>query len=713
LPAPGLTRRILSVAALVAGSVAIALGAVGSTVSHAVFDSGAFAGRAAASLEDARVADLVADRITTTIIDQSPDLTAIRPLILVTVRGLVVLEPMRALVRTAARSAHNAFFAEGTHRIVLAVPDVGILVQSAFQRMSPEVAEKIPTGLEAAVVSWEHGPVSAAIVDISRFKANLVFAVAVLLGLGVMLVGAGVLLDPERQRGLVTASMGLLGGGLALLLLLWLGGSLMSGIVEEPIAQAAIRGLWDVFLANLWAWGMFLAGLGLITGAAGLSFLSGFRPIELARTAVHRAGTLTDTRRGRAVAAAALVIVGALAVWQPVLLVRAAIIVSGLAAALVGMQELFRLALETTVPVPVTVAPEASTVRRTVLLVPAVVMLLVAGGGMWLLHRNPGVVPLASAIPACNGHPALCRRTIDEVVFPGAHNAMSNAGIADWMFPHHQRDIPSQLRDGVRALLIDVHYGFPGASRIKTDLSAHKTMEVLEQAVGPEGVAAAERIRETLVGVDEGRRGLYLCHGFCELGAYELTPTLGQIRRYLVQHPSEILILVVEDYVTPEELEQAFEESGLADYVYRGQLGPPWPTLGALVAARSNVIVFLETGTPGVPWLRPAFSSIQETPYTFHEAAEFTCRANRGGTDGTLFQINHWIETTPTPRPSNAEVVNAREALMDRAEQCRRERGMLPNIIAVDFYRSGDVFLVARELNGLPVPEPDAESTNP
>ena len=131
---PKRMRRILSVVSLLFGAVAIALGAIGSTVSHAVFDADAFSARAASSLDDSRVADLLADRITTTIIEQSPDLTAIRPLILVTVRGLVALEPMRALVRTAARSAHQAFFAEGTKRIALAVPDVGILVQSAFQR---------------------------------------------------------------------------------------------------------------------------------------------------------------------------------------------------------------------------------------------------------------------------------------------------------------------------------------------------------------------------------------------------------------------------------------------------------------------------------------------------------------------------------------------------------------------------------------------------
>jgi hypothetical protein len=45
--------------------------------------------------------------------------------------------------------------------------------------------------------------------------------------------------------------------------------------------------------------------------------------------------------------------------------------------------------------------------------------------------------------------------------------------------------------------------------------------------------------------------------------------------------------------------------------------------------------------------------------------------------------------------------VNAREFLLDRARKCQAERGKLPNILAVDFAMTGDVFGAAAELNGL------------
>jgi len=45
--------------------------------------------------------------------------------------------------------------------------------------------------------------------------------------------------------------------------------------------------------------------------------------------------------------------------------------------------------------------------------------------------------------------------------------------------------------------------------------------------------------------------------------------------------------------------------------------------------------------------------------------------------------------------------VNAYDFLLHRAEACAHERSHLPNIVAVDFYRTGDLFAVVKHLNGL------------
>jgi hypothetical protein len=100
-----------------------------------------------------------------------------------------------------------------------------------------------------------------------------------------------------------------------------------------------------------------------------------------------------------------------------------------------------------------------------------------------------------------------------------------------------------------------------------------------------------------------------------------------------------------------------------------------------------------------VPWIRPAFELMQETPYHFTQPRDLSCRPNRGGTSGPLFLMTNWIDTTPAPKPSNAKIVNGYDALPARAKQCRAERGKRPTLIAVDFYRTGDLFRVARTLN--------------
>jgi hypothetical protein len=375
-------------------------------------------------------------------------------------------------------------------------------------------------------------------------------------------------------------------------------------------------------------------------------------------------------------------------------------VIGGMLLIFAALRELFRLLLEN---VPEHSGSTQTHVGRRWPLRAAAGFVVTAGLiALLLVWWRPTGGPEAPAdIVACNGASELCDRRIDQVSFPAAHNAMSNAEIPGWMFPHHSVAFPGQLQNGVRALLIDIHYGFPGAARIKTDLEGEgATREKLVGAVGEEGFEAAQRIRDRLVGVDEGRRGLYFCHGFCELGAYPVVPALQGIRDWLLANPGEVLLIVIEDYVTPEEIAKAFEESGLMEFVYTGPI-TPWPTLRSMILSGGRVLMFTESGKPGVDWLHPAFESFQETPYTFHTPEEFSCKPNRGGTSGTLFQVNHWIETTPAPRPSNAAVVNTYDVLLTRARTCQKERGVRPTYIAVDFADIGDIVKLTRTLNGL------------
>jgi hypothetical protein len=123
-----------------------------------------------------------------------------------------------------------------------------------------------------------------------------------------------------------------------------------------------------------------------------------------------------------------------------------------------------------------------------------------------------------------------------------------------------------------------------------------------------------------------------------------------------------------------------------------------------MIATDQRVVVFAEREVADVPWYHLAFEVFQETPYGFKDPSELSNRPNRGGTAGSLLLMNHWIETTPTPRPSNAEIVNAFDVLYKRADDLRKSRKKMPTLVAVDFYATGDLMRVVDALNGVAVP---------
>ena len=682
------------------GLVLLFLSAVLMDISHGLFSADDFANRVAASLGDERVSSFVAAKITDVVIDQRPDLTAIRPLLVGTADGLVGSAPFRAVARTALKSAHRAFFSRTGEDVLLSVPDVGVLVQSALGGMNPELAAKVPKRLETVVAKLPQSKLGTTLVMVRRTLNQVAWLQRGLLLLGLGLFIGGILAHPERRQGLMRAGVGLVALALLLALVIPAGRLVALLVTHDSATRGAVFGVWRAYFLPLLGFIYWFGGTGVILAAASNSLHERTDPFAGLRQ-LARLWAEPPTERGqRLLWILCVAVAGAVVLAWPSSVVTVVAVIGGLLLVFAALRELFRLLLEN-VPEHAG-SPRAASGRRWPLrtavafLVPATLVALL------FLWRRPMDAPAVSTeVVACNGAPQLCDRRIDQVSFPAAHNAMSNAEIPGWMFPHHSVAFPGQLQNGVRALLIDIHYGFPGAARIKTDLEGEgATREKLVGAVGEEGFEAAQRIRDRLVGVDEGHRGLYFCHGFCELGAYEVVPALQGIRDWLVVNPDEVLLIVIEDYVTPEEIAKAFEDSGLMEFVYTGPI-TPWPTLRSMILAGGRVLVFTESGKPGVPWLHPAFESFQETPYTFHSPEEFSCKPNRGGTSAPLFQVNHWIETTPAPRPSNAAIVNTYDMLLKRARTCEKERGLKPTYIGVDFADIGDIVKATRTLNGL------------
>ena len=186
------------------------------------------------------------------------------------------------------------------------------------------------------------------------------------------------------------------------------------------------------------------------------------------------------------------------------------------------------------------------------------------------------------------------------------------------------------------------------------------------------------------------------------MGATPLREALDDIRRFLATNPGEVLIVFIQDEAPAEDIAAAVADAGLERYAYAHPgRDAPWPTLGELVQRNERLIVMTEHADRApVPWLHRGFELTQETPFAFHSVEDLSCEPNRGPADAPLFLVNHWIEDI-SPTPEDAELLNARDVLLTRLRDCEAERGQTPNLVAVNFYRSGDLLAVIDEINGV------------
>ena len=695
-------RTFASTTMSIAGVIVIIAGLLLAYTSHTLFNPDVFADRVAASLNEPGVTALTAGRVTDAVISQRRNLTPYRPILLGATRAAVTSDAFQGIVRRAARTAHVAIVSEESSQVLLTLSDIGIVMNSALASQ-PEIAGELPEDISAVMVAAEELPSGDLALGLLRAAHKLSSWTRILLLLGLGLVLLGFLFAVNRLRALLQQGLAMIFISVALYIVVRFGGNMAALSFDDALVAGAVIGLWHTFTADFLTWVFVLSGIGLILVAAATSLLKSFRPAELALGLWAALRTRPESGGLRLLRAIVLIGIGLLLALWPLRVLTTLAFIAGVCLGFVGLGEVFDVLIGR--------APGAATARaaagrrppalREVALIGGVAAALVAGGVL-VLERSSRSASDPVTIGTCNGDAELCGRTLDRVVFAATHNSMGAADIDTWMFANQERGIVQQLEDGIRALLIDVHPAVPAGDRVKTLLDDESAARATyEEVLGKEGVDAAMRIRDRLVGADEGRQDVYLCHGFCELGALALTPVLSDIRSFLVANPNEVIIIVIQDEgVPPREIERCFVESRLIDFVYRGRAAPPWPTLQEMVTSDQRVLVMAEHESDGVAWYHDAYTVMQETPYRFHDPSEFSCEPNRGGTTGSLLLMNHWIETAPNPLPGNAEIVNTYDFLLDRARRCERERGMSPNIIAVDFYRTGDLIDVVNTLNG-------------
>jgi hypothetical protein len=704
----------------------IALAAIGAAVAlvggfllyarQEIFNPDNLAERSRAALGDERTRLAIAQPIVDGIVDSgSGELVNARPLVESIVVSALGTPPAKAAFAEAVRSIDAKLANRSPNTLFLNLTDATVIAAKALDALNPEVRKSLPkevNDVKAAILDskltvtplhWVH--------QVDVFGIVLPFAALLLLALSVVVA-------PIRRTAVQRAAIAVAVAAVVGLIVLIAGKALALARIADPLYSDAASAAWDAVLGDLAEWTIGIGLLALILAAAA-RFDDGevdpLRPLtraaELARR--HPERPVLGVLRGIGIG-----LVGLLFVVEPELSLRLLAIAAGAWLIYVAIIEILAIIA------PVVPAGESGPASRRLsplrlagaaaVIVGIVVIVLVLGGDKRSQARPPG------APEACNGYPQLCKKRIDQVTIPATHNAMSAAAEPGWFLPHQRYGIVRQLDDGIRGLLIDSHYGIPrgkGAGRelgsVVTDLAReNKTRQEVVAELGEETVQRAEDLIGRLAFGESphGDPEPYLCHVLCELGATRLDTALAKINDWLRTHPDEFLVIVIEDYVSPEETAQAFQRSGLLHYAYTPAPTEVPPRLGELIERDKRLMVLAEHDNGGgkFPWYQAAFDLIQETPYTFKTVADITgprsCRENRGDPDNPLFQINNWIEKVPRDPGLQGEI-NALDVLHERAVTCRRVRGMDPNVIAVDYYNEGDVIGVAKALNRIPAGE--------
>jgi len=561
------------------------------------------------------------------------------------------------------------------------------------------------------------------------FKANDLTSGLAAGGLvGSVVLGAGaVAAATDRRRAVLRLSVGVIVVGLLLAALVPLAQWIIGRSISDGQLSTAVQAAIGRATADLLSIGSWVAAYGVVGAAAAASMGERHQRLTPKRVG-DMVGGWVERRRassgGTVLLAAICIFAALLLTGSPDFWARAIVFIGGLWLAYFGVTELLGL-IRRVVPAS---EPRSRSRRIGLASVAVVVLVALVTAGLVLTARRSARKANAAGQPTCNGETTLCDLPLNLVLFPGTHNSMSSALYPGWLFAEHALTVEGQLDAGVRALLIDTHYGVPSASKLpgsETQLiltdRASELSDPRQERADPAAAARADQLAARAPKSAAANRGIYLCHSRCELGATRFGDTLANIKTWVDAHPDEVLLIDIEDHTDPVETANAIAASGLADRAYTLQKDKPLPTLGDMIRARKNVLIAAEVGGSGTPpWYHKDYDWLfQETQYSFDKPQDFNCTPNRGPANAPMFLVNHWLSNH---NPGIYNKVNSRAELTKRLRDCIAQRGRMPNVIAVDFSARGDLVGTVkavnaellneyRELRGIKHPPPTGPTT--
>ncbi|KAG0005490.1 hypothetical protein BGZ79_004490 [Entomortierella chlamydospora] len=283
----------------------------------------------------------------------------------------------------------------------------------------------------------------------------------------------------------------------------------------------------------------------------------------------------------------------------------------------------------------------------------------------------------------CNGYAELCTKTYDKVAYATTHNAYAFSPLGA-LATNQDYDIPTQLNDGIRALMLDAYNSTTGNA---TDIE--------------------------------------LCHTSCVLlDSGPLSKTFQQIKSFMDANPNEVITILWENAgkLTPAHFQAVYAATGLDKYSHTQASGnTTWPTLAQMISSGKRLVSFLDSGADAtVPWLMAEYDFIFETPWLILKGAAYPCTVDRPKDQRKqMYVLNHFIygelklggEAIDLPQPLLANQTNGPD-LVSHANACQTTFNQIANFIAVDYYDEGSLFQVVAKANGVTsVTKPSATNT--
>lgn len=695
----------------------------------AVLNEDRFVAGAGTALTSEPVSSAIGQQLTQQLIAAEPDLVTFEPLLDTAVVAVVRSGAARSAVEVAARQLYRTAVDGDADTAVLRLGSVGLLAVQSVRNLSPEIAERIPTSIDRALVSLEGGDAADAITAVTETASAIRLLSWIVSGLALLLLAAAVLVRRDRTAASRRIALTLSAAGALAIGLHFLIRSAVVDAVTSASTRNAGFAVYDAFLDGTVTVAMGAIGLGLLFVVA-LGALG--RRVSLTTSVRLRWEAIRASDAGRRAVGGGAVAFGALVLLDHQTAERLLVPAIGLVLVVVGLEALLRstsfadeLTLareqrvgtgvglgESVVPgledeeeAPPAHEPPAPRRRRLLIRGGAAALVIVVGLAAIGGSVDESLRTVKSTVPeACNGSEDYCDLRLDELALPSTHNSYSSARDG-FLLAEQQEGVGAQLEAGIRGFLIDSYLANAtpdGRVYTRLDLSPNSRAKI-EESIGPAATETALRLRGQLGSeVDTSQAPeLYFCHGFCELGATRGSVLFAEVRDFLLAHPREVLVMSVEDQVPPEQFAAFVERAGLLDLTWKGPVDP-LPTLREMIESGGRILWMAEKDAGNVPWYHQQFDLLQETPYDKSTLKSLLsdggCAPNRGETDNPLFLLNHNVSTVP-PRASFAQTVNQKATILEQVDRCERVRRRKPNLIAVDFFRTGDVVGAANELN--------------